>query len=238
MFGLNCQALCDVWCRILDMSILYPGSTSDCLAFEEVMSLFQRLEEGILAPKLCIFGDSAYLNTPCMTTPYAAVSGGTKDAYNFYHSQLRIRIECAFGMLMHRWAILRSANPMNVTVQKTVALVIFLARLHNYCFDAYESYCDVPYSTAVDEWQNEVNGAVPFVETEGTEESSRDGAVTPRQLLDGWNHFDNIGLNGRYNRQRYYNYISEVAGIALPCDRLHCSFVDSIGLTRPTLQPS
>ncbi len=33
-FGLNCQAVCDVRGRILDLSIVYPGSTSDCLAFE------------------------------------------------------------------------------------------------------------------------------------------------------------------------------------------------------------
>ena len=33
------------------------------------------------------FGDNLYLNMPYMATPYAAVSGGTKDAYN-YHSQL------------------------------------------------------------------------------------------------------------------------------------------------------
>ena len=58
-FGLNCQAVCDVRGRILDISIMYPGSTSDCLAFEG-MSLFQKLEDGILAPGLCIFGDNAY----------------------------------------------------------------------------------------------------------------------------------------------------------------------------------
>ena len=39
--GLNCQAVCDVRGRFLDISILYPGSTSDCLAFEG-MSLFHR----------------------------------------------------------------------------------------------------------------------------------------------------------------------------------------------------
>jgi hypothetical protein len=92
--GLNCQAVCDIRGRILDISIIYLGSTSDCLAFEG-MSIFHKLEEGILAPGLCIFGDNAYLNTPDMTMPYAAVLGGTKDACNFYHLQLRIRIECA-----------------------------------------------------------------------------------------------------------------------------------------------
>jgi len=99
-YGLNCQAVCDVRGRILDLSILYPGSTLDCLAFKGML-FFQKLEEDILVPGLCIFGDKAYLNTPNMATPYAAVSGGTKDAYNFYHSQLRIRIECTFGMLTH-----------------------------------------------------------------------------------------------------------------------------------------
>ena len=54
-FGLNCQTvLCDVHGRILDISIVYPGSTSDCLAFEG-MSLFQKLEDGMLAPGLCLF---------------------------------------------------------------------------------------------------------------------------------------------------------------------------------------
>jgi hypothetical protein len=33
-FGLNCQAICNVRGCILDISIMYPGSTSDCLAFE------------------------------------------------------------------------------------------------------------------------------------------------------------------------------------------------------------
>jgi hypothetical protein len=44
-FGLNCQVVCDVWGQILDVSITYPGSSSDILAFEG-MSLFHKLEEG------------------------------------------------------------------------------------------------------------------------------------------------------------------------------------------------
>ena len=235
-YGLNCQAVCDVRGRILDISIVYPGSTSDCLAFEG-MTLFHCLEEGMLAPDLCLFGDNAYLNTPYMATPYAAVSGGTIDAYNFYHSQLRIRIECAFGMLTHRWAILRSPIPMNVAVHKTVALVLALAKLHSYCIDAHEgAYCETAFSTAADEWRNEASGAVPLVERQQHSEFGT-SAVTPRQLLDGGHHFDDIGLSGRYNRQRRYNYISDTAGIALPRDRLH-SFVADTGVTRPTPRPS
>ena len=227
-YGLNCQAVCDAKGRILDISILYPGSTSDCLAFES-MSLFQKLEEGLLAPGLCIFGDNAYLNTPYMATPYAAVSGGTMDSYNFYHLQLRIRIECAFGMLTKRWAILRSAIPVGVTVAKTVALVLALAKLHNYCI---EEDChvtpDLSY-TANDEWNIELNGGVPLVAA-----ATDDGHVIPQQLINGGNHFDDLGgANGRYNRQRRYNYASETTRVPLPRDQLH-SYIASIGVTRPT----
>jgi hypothetical protein len=100
----------DVHGRILDLLIVYPGSTSECLAFEGI-SLFQKLEDGILAPGLCIFGNNAYLYMSYMATPYPAVLGGSKDAYNFYHLQLQIQIKCTFGILTHRWSILRSAKP-------------------------------------------------------------------------------------------------------------------------------
>jgi hypothetical protein len=169
----------DVRGRILNISMIYPRSTSDCLAFEG-MTLFQKLESGILAPGLCLFGDNAYLNTFYMATPYATVSGGSKDAYNFYHSQLQIRIECTFGIFTHRWSILRSAIPMNVSVRKTVALVRCLAKLHNYCIDADDT--DILLSTTSDKWQHEMNGAVPM---ESTDHSDSNGGMTPRQLLDG-----------------------------------------------------
>jgi hypothetical protein len=98
-FGLNCQAVADCQGRFLDMSIRYPASTSDCLAFES-SKLYNDLKDGLLAQGLCLFGNNAYLNSPFLATPYPNVSGGYKDAYNFFHSQLRIRVECAFGMFV------------------------------------------------------------------------------------------------------------------------------------------
>jgi hypothetical protein len=75
-FGLNCQAICDAKGKFLDISILFPGSTSDILSFES-SNMFQRLQDGLLAPRLCLFGDNAYINSPFMATPYSGVSGGT-----------------------------------------------------------------------------------------------------------------------------------------------------------------
>ena len=58
-------------------------------------------DSNLLAPGLCIYGDAAYGNNMYMTVPFKNVSMGPKDAFNFYHSQIRINIECAFGMLVH-----------------------------------------------------------------------------------------------------------------------------------------
>jgi hypothetical protein len=85
-----------------------------------------------------LFGDNAYLNTQYMVTPYTNVSGNneeqvTKDDYNFFHSQLRIRVECCFGMLVQRWGILRMALHHSISIPRIVGLVNCLARLHNFC---------------------------------------------------------------------------------------------------------
>jgi hypothetical protein len=46
-FGLNCQTVSDVRGRILDFSIGFPGTSSDCIVFE-VSNLYERLEGGLL----------------------------------------------------------------------------------------------------------------------------------------------------------------------------------------------
>ncbi len=77
---LNCQAAYDTNRRFLQLSILHPGSTADCLAFEG-MAVYKQLHEGLLAPGLCIFGDNAYLNAPFMATSHSrGSSGSSKDA--------------------------------------------------------------------------------------------------------------------------------------------------------------
>jgi hypothetical protein len=114
---------------------------------------------------------------------------------------------------------------MNVSVRKAVALVLALAKLHNYCIDPYD--CVVLPSTAPDAWEMEVNGAVTLVKVDGSD-------VAIQQLIDGGNHFDDIGYHRRHNRQLRYNYMSENEGQPLPRDQLH-SMVASAGLTRPAL---
>jgi hypothetical protein len=68
--------------------------------------------------RFVLFGDNEYLNTSYMATSFPNVSGyenmKSKDNSNFYHSQLPIQIECAFGMLVQKWGILRMYMPQNL----------------------------------------------------------------------------------------------------------------------------
>jgi len=97
--GLNLQAVCDSNRKFLDISILHPGTTADFLCFT-TSSIGHKLDNhpSFLAPGYCLFGDSPCVNTSYMATPFKGARSGPKDDYNFYHSQVRINIECAFGM--------------------------------------------------------------------------------------------------------------------------------------------
>jgi DDE superfamily endonuclease len=99
-FGLNLQGTCDAEGRFLDISIAHPASCSDFLAYT-TSKFCKKLEvPGFLAPGLCLFGDSAYVTNSFFVTPYKHAKNGVRDDFNFYQSQLRINIECAFGMLI------------------------------------------------------------------------------------------------------------------------------------------
>ena len=110
-FGLNMQAICDSRSHFLHVGIGHPGASSDCPAFN--YSKFKRKLEtpGYLADGLVIHGDNAHTNSQFMVVPFKSAQLGTdQDNFNFCHSSLRIQIECAFGKLVHRWGILRSAT--------------------------------------------------------------------------------------------------------------------------------
>ena len=54
-----------------------------------------------------------------------------EDGYNYYLSQLRVTIECSFGVLVNRWSLLR--RPLCFKLERIGPLVMCLCRLHNYC---------------------------------------------------------------------------------------------------------
>jgi len=98
------------------------------------------LEEGtgtvVIKPGFTLVGDNAYVKKPYVATPLKGVRAGYEDGYNFYLSQLRITIERVFGMLVHRWSILRA--PLTIPIPKVAPMMESLIRLHNYCINESE----------------------------------------------------------------------------------------------------
>ena len=94
-------------------------------------------------------------------------------------------------MLTHQWAILCKAIPMGISLQRSVALVVALAKLHNFCIDE-----TVPSMTAADDLQLSLDGGVPL------ERSNAAQMRLPRQLMDGGDHFEDMDRLTRRQRER------------------------------------
>ncbi|KAL3786233.1 hypothetical protein HJC23_002484 [Cyclotella cryptica] len=223
-FGLNCQAVCDVRGMFLDISITHGASAADCLAFEN-SELYKRLQKGVLAEDLILFGDNAYINSIFMATPYPNTSGGSNDNYNFYHSQLRIRIECAFGMLVQRWGILRMAMPIGITVKKTIALVNCLAKLHNFCIEEVDAAAE-GLREDDSHIQCSDSGYVPMVTNNTIRDVLGAEVQTPDSLIGGGDNFDEVPLSMRRDRT------SASAEFTLPRTKL-CKHVEDMHMVRP-----
>ena len=236
-YGLNFMGTCDDKCRFLDIEIRHPGSASDYLAFA-TSNLKAMLEvPGFLAPGLVLFGDNAYANTPYMVTPYKGNVSETEDAFNFYHSQLRIQIECAFGRLVHRWGMLRRAMSSTIGLRKINLLMMALCRLHNFCInsslqqngDTSEEVIDAPL--ALDELYAEMHSAFELTTTD-------ENALQPTPLLNGGHHCTDVSHNlrrqmDRRSRSGGQRRCRNVQTPPLPQLALHASVVNQ-GLRRPT----
>ena len=102
-----------------------------------------------------------------MATPFPNVPvDDPKDNYNFYHSQLRICIECAFGMLVNRWGILRKPLSAHYTINKVTSLVDCLCRMHNFLIDRGVSEQGFLNPTDNDELDLSIGGAVLMTQKE------------------------------------------------------------------------
>ena len=120
-YGVALQAVCDAERRFTDVYIGLPASASDHLVFSQSPLKTKLERDGILAPGLALFGDAAYMNNKYMVAPFRNASFRTqKDDFNYYQSQVRINIECAFGMLTQRWGVLRKPIQSCVGIGKSL----------------------------------------------------------------------------------------------------------------------
>ena len=179
---------------------MWPGASSDYIAWI-LSDLHRDLEipdKNMLLPGKTIVGDNAYTKSAFMSVPFQGSVNGYEDAYNFYHSQLRITIKRAFGVLVHRWAILRGL--LNIPIRKVGPLAHCLCALHNFCINEKESFVE---RTRLNDGRN-IQRAVnvdyflrhPSSSTsDGNNDDELDTMIsiqdsTPNELLGGGHHFN------------------------------------------------
>lgn len=100
-YALNVQAICDKLRRFLWVSTGQKGSTHDSTAFNGTklnQELLEKMAKKLQEMGFFIVGDSAYPLLVYLLVPYSnAVGMSPEDAFNYWLSNSRIQIECAFG---------------------------------------------------------------------------------------------------------------------------------------------
>ena len=88
-----------------------------------------------LPPRRFVIGDNAYVCSETLLTPFSGreKNDPSKDAFNFYLSQLRIRIEQTFGLMTGRWRILR--QPLQMKLRNAAKVFMCITRLYNFCIN-------------------------------------------------------------------------------------------------------
>ena len=130
----------------------------------------------------CLYGDNAYVNESYMAVPFQATANGPKDAYNFYHSQVRINIECSFGILTNRWRLLKSPLSSKISISRINALISCLCKLHNFCIENGNARPPERYS----------HDPLTLMDFMDSDESNESAIPRPIGLLGGDEHFADV----------------------------------------------
>jgi hypothetical protein len=132
-FALNVQAVADTRSRFIFVSFDNPGATHDAKAWS-FSALACAIAGGGLLQGFYLLGDAAYRGCRQILTPFVGSRiTATESIFSFYHSSLRMVVECAFGMLVNRWAILQ--RPLKVPLKKAPRIIECCMCLHNVLVD-------------------------------------------------------------------------------------------------------
>ena len=148
-YGVNVQAVADHNSRFLYIGLAAPGVTADRDAIEQCNKLYDAIEN--LPFGACIIGDAAYEATEHMVPVYQGIEKLIPkfDNFNFFASQLRIRVEMAFGLLQGKWGVLQ--RPLQCSLKNAGVLIESLGRLHNYVINERILASDEPETAKVSE---------------------------------------------------------------------------------------
>ena len=130
-FGLNIQAICDHKLRFIYFGVTSPGKTGDARAFNKCVHLKQWMDMHLKDTQFFFVGDNAYVLRDELLIPFNGNNmTEAQRTYNFHLSQMRIRIEMAFGRLTTKWRIFR--RKLEGSTRTNARICRAAAILHNY----------------------------------------------------------------------------------------------------------
>jgi hypothetical protein len=185
--GINIQAACDADCRFTFMGIGGPGVTKDRQGVKEC-GLFKKVQS--IPGQFIHVCDCAYQ----ATEKFVPTFGGDlalrrdNDNFNFFLSQLRIRIEMAFGLMTRKWGILQ--RPLTNSLSSIKHIILCIARLHNFCID--ERLGTTTTSTTSTTTTTTINNYSDALPTSILAEMSEAAQAEHHEILSeeyaGWSH--------------------------------------------------
>lgn len=161
-YGLNVQAMCDANLRYLFFAVAAPGKTNDSISITFCKALLEYIN-GLDFGKYVV-GDAAYDLSDRLLIPFTGSQRADrdKDSFNFYLSQLRIRIEMSFARLVRKWWVLTST--LQNSLETNSKILMACARLHNFVIDNDSKIADI-WASEDDESQrvtSHVSSNAPF----------------------------------------------------------------------------
>ena len=139
-YGINVQCVCDSSSRFLYVKLCRPGSFNDVLAIKRSaipIYIEHVLKNNPYVHDKYLIADMAYVCTNELLTPYYGTNlEPSKVAFNYYLSELRVKIEQAFGYMLTKWIIL--GRPLEVNFKNIPIVLLTITRLHNYVINERE----------------------------------------------------------------------------------------------------
>jgi hypothetical protein len=131
--SLNVQAVSDYrGKKFLYFAVAAPGSfpDSNVLALTRLKNWIDSLPSGFY-----VVADNAYIVLEHVLIPFSGTQRHVPrhSSYNYFLSQIRIRMEQAFGQFSVKWRIIR--KPLETRLTTSSTLLGTCARLHNFIID-------------------------------------------------------------------------------------------------------
>ena len=134
-FSLNVQMICGPDCTVYSVDSRWPGSAHDATIWST--SQIKQDLSSTIPDKYHLLGDSAYLLSKTVLTPFKLPSSVFEARYNKKHSATRMHIERTYGQIKRRFPLLVNGLRFKC-VKDSAKCIVAIAVLHNICKKSLE----------------------------------------------------------------------------------------------------